>query len=108
MGNLIDHSVTPTARDSEVAAEALAGTLGALSGGGFHAVDAISRVIASVRVHAFNEAKRLAMEECDKYIDRMKAAAASSCSVSFQLEYRDRVVGATSCKNWIETIKEPA
>lgn len=106
MSNLIDHSVTPTVRDGEVAAEVLAGTLGHALG--LDALDALSRVIASVRVHAFNEAKRLAMEECDKYIARFKKASAATDDIQLQFSYRDMIRAAGSCKGWIETIKDPA
>jgi len=58
--------------------------------------------------NGFNEAKRLAMEECSKYIDRMRAAAASTEDLGMRFEFRDRIAGATSCKAWIEMLKEPA
>lgn len=62
----------------------------------------------SIHTNGFNEAKRLAMEECEKYSDRMRAAAGSTEDLQMRLEYRDRIAGATSCKAWIEMLKEPA
>lgn len=113
MSNLIDHSVTPTTRDAEVASEAFAGSLSDLveSLGAhkrFGAVASLARVIASVRVHSFREAKRLAMEECDKYVARFKKASEATDDIQLQFAYRDMIRAAESCKGWIETIKEPA
>ena len=113
MSNLIDHSLTPTVRDCEVAAAALAWpprSTTALTG--VQAVDSLALVIASVRVQvsrdAFREAKRLAVEECSKYIARFRKASEATSDIQAQFSYRDMIRAAESCKGWIETIKEPA
>lgn len=58
-------------------------------------------------VAGFREAIRLAMEECDKFIERRKKASAETDDIHVHFRHRDMIQAAGSCKGWIETIKVP-